>query len=176
MLPFFKLPRWSMELPWLPSATSVLQPLEQVVTAFVAPPVATPEKSFDVVPGVPRAPGDDTMLSQWVLKYHVFSSITAPSFWHSHMSLASSICSKINLRYYLVEVLTCWPMEVKEGLLWWHATNIYQLSMLHLLHLGKLARWRWDWFLSWPLQVVMPCDTIPVVILEHLPEKSVGNQ
>lgn len=49
---------------WLPSATSVLQPLEQVVTAFVAPPVATPEKSFDAVRGVPRAPGDDTMMSQ----------------------------------------------------------------------------------------------------------------
>ena len=48
----------------LPSATSVLQPLEQVVTALMAPPVATPETSFDAVPGVPRAPGDDTMLSQ----------------------------------------------------------------------------------------------------------------
>ncbi len=42
-------------LPW-PWATYVLQPLEQV-TAFVAPPGATPEKSFVAVPGVQRAPG-----------------------------------------------------------------------------------------------------------------------
>lgn len=54
-----------------------------------------------------------------------------------------------------------WPMEGKEGLLWWHATSIYQLSMLHLLHLRKLARWRWEWFLSWPLQEVMSMTRFP---------------
>ena len=143
-----------MELLWLPSATSVLQPLEQVVTAFVAPPVATPETSFDAVPGVPRAPGDDTICC--LNECYISSCLL----YHSPILLTTSHVSGFKYILYTQNLISdtifwkscpCWPMEGKEGLLWWHATSIYQLSMLHLLHLGKLARWRWDWFLSWPL-------------------------
>ena len=109
-----QIPRWmrrdAMTLafcPGLPWATYVLQPLEQVVTASVAPPVATPEKSFVAVPGVQRAPGvaaqwravgnvkrrhfhvENTMLSQCLISSCLLNQ--SPILLTSHMYVASII-------------------------------------------------------------------------------------